>query len=179
MEIYSTKTGFVLQTKQQTIAINDQLNKAGVRVFTEKIADDLLTNRDLHTFDSAGEYEVGNISILGYELTDSNQIAYYLQIENFKIGIILNWQVQDIQLLSEYGFADLDLILVNIGENKPADFIKLINQLSPTYIVISNSEVKLVEVLKELSQVGPEILDRVKLSRKDLPETKENFLVLA
>lgn len=179
MEIYNTKTGFVLQTKQQTIAINDQLSKADVRILTQKIADDLLINRDLHSFDSAGEYEVGNTSILGYELSNSDSIAFLLNLDNFRVGVILNWQVRDLQLLSEYGFADLDLIIVDIGENKPADFIKLINQLSPVYIVISNSETKLADVLKELSQTTPETVERVKLARKDLPETKENFLVLS
>jgi len=148
--------------------------------------------------DSQGEYEVKNVFVYGLPAyhdnkqgAESGQITIYvIEMEGMKIahlGDIGQESLTDEQLEELEG---VDILLIPVGGEETINgtgAVKIISQIQPRIVIpmhykIPGLNTKLEPVdkfLKEFGVSSPEKMDKLKISKKDLPQEETKVIILA
>ena len=147
--------------------------------------------------DSQGEYEVKNVFIYGLpayhdnkEGAESGKITVYvIEMEGMKIahlGDIGQESLTDEQLEELEG---VDILLIQVGGEETINgtgAVKIISQIQPRIVIpmhykIPGLNMKLEPVdkfLKEFGVSAPEKMEKLKISKKDLPQEETKIIIL-
>jgi len=147
--------------------------------------------------DSQGEYEVKNVFIYGLpayhdnkEGAESGKITVYvIEMEGMKIahlGDIGQESLTDEQLEELEG---VDILLIPVGGEETINgtgAVKIISQIQPRIVIpmhykIPGLNMKLEPVdkfLKEFGVSAPEKMEKLKISKKDLPQEETKIIIL-
>ncbi|MFA6198029.1 MAG: MBL fold metallo-hydrolase [Patescibacteria group bacterium] len=135
---------------------------------------------------SPGEYEVKKIFIRG--IADAGVTLFYFEVENVSIAHIaaLKHPLTSEQLET---FEDVDVLLVPAGNPKAVEVdqaVKLISQIEPRLVVpmfykipgLKSPAEPLQPFLKAMGGQTPESLPKLKLIKRDLPQSETKVVVL-
>jgi len=147
--------------------------------------------------DSQGEYEVKNVFVYGLpafhdnkEGAESGKITIYvIELEGMKIahlGDIGQESLTDEQLEELEG---VDILLIPVGGEETINgtgAVKIISQIQPRIVIpmhykIPGVNTKLEPVdkfLKEFGVSAPEKMEKLKISKKDLPQEETKVIIL-
>ena len=147
--------------------------------------------------DSQGEYEVRNVFVYGLpafhdnkEGAESGKITVFvIEMEGMKIahlGDIGQESLTDEQLEELEG---VDILLIPVGGEETingAGAVKIISQIQPRIVIpmhykIPGLNMKLEPVdkfLKEFGVSAPEKMEKLKISKKDLPQEETKIIIL-
>jgi len=194
------QSSFKIQNKEITILIDPYSSRqAGLRGPNFKADIIILSQEDLSRqakkdikegflIDCPGEYEIRGVFVLGTK-TKSNKIIYQIEIDNLKIGYLgdINQTLTDSELEK---IDNADVLIIPVGDKKSTLGVKeaaeIIREIEPKVVVPSCYQIPGVKAqlepldkfLKELGTKKVETDDKIKLSRKDLPETGTKVIVL-
>ena len=174
------KTGLKLSApKADIIALTDpESNPKEVKPISEEI----------FKINSPGEYEVKGIFIYAIKLKDKNQFIYHIESEQVSIGHLGNLN----RVLNEQELEQLngiDILLLPTGGNPVLDAKKatdLISQIEPRIVIpmryaLPGLKEKLDSVDKFCKEIGScekEKLDKLKITKKDLPAEDTKYYIL-
>ena len=174
------KTGLKLSTQKADIVISTDSNTSAKEV---KPAND-----SIFKISSPGEYEVKGIFIYAIQLKDKKSIIYHIESEQISIGHLgnLNRALNDQELEQLNG---IDILLVPTGGHDVLDASKaadLITQIEPRIVIpmhyaIPGLKEKLDSVDKFCKEIGScekDKLDKLKITKKDLPAEETKYYVL-
>lgn len=165
IEIYGQDGGFRVTSKQVSIGVDAPVKGNDCDLFTspqQKPSDRL-------SFDGPGEYEVKNTLIDGVALGDKT--GYVLSSEHLRAGLIPEGSDTD-QLSDDQAehFAELDVLVLPVEDDKAAKAIKLISQLEPIVVVpYGSSEAGLKHLQAEFGEKCS-TEDRLRIAKKDVGE---------
>jgi hypothetical protein len=184
--------------KHTRIVVDDNLNQIGgksvltksdVALFTNRVNSSFSDNAKL-AFSTPGEYEVGDISILGIQaqpfMNDDSgvrSVMYKLSTSDLSIlitGHILGDLTDDQKEL----IGNIDVMFVPVGNNgytiDPQGALKLIKDIEPNIIIPTHyasnklkypiEQIKLEDALKELAMEVSESTPKLKLKASDLTD---------
>jgi L-ascorbate metabolism protein UlaG (beta-lactamase superfamily) len=144
-----------------------------------------------------GEYEVKNIFIYGITLDHDNKngaergklTAYLMEIEGIKVAHLSDIGQDSLTDEQMELFEGVDILLIPVGGEytiNGAGAVKIISQIQPRIVIpmhykIPGVNLKLETVdkfLKEFGVAAPEKLDKLKISKKDLPQEETKVIIL-
>lgn len=183
---------FKLQDKEVTLLLDPYSSrKVGLRGPNFKAEIVILSNKEVSDqakkdikegflIDAPGEYEIRGVFILGIK-TKENKIVYQIEIDGLKIGYLgeINKPLIDEELEKLNG---VDVLLVPIGNRKKVisaeEAIKIIREIEPKVVIptcyqIDGLKIPLDSLNKFLKEMGVKVieeLDKIRLTKKDLPE---------
>ena len=182
---YSPKTGLKLPRLKADIVTVSHKQEG-----TEAAKD---INEQPFVVDQPGEYESKNVLICGIPLVKNGQtkpeenIIFSLNIDGIKIAHLgqLNHDIADEKLES---LGEIDILMIPVGGNytlDPKAAAKLISQIEPRLVLpmhykIPGLKIK-VDGIKNFCQemgVKEEYLDKLKISKKDLPHEETEVILL-
>lgn len=192
---------FKIQTKEATLLLDPYQDNCGLKM--PKLKTDLivlsdsennLTNNterlsgDGFLVNKPGEYESKQIFISGIsagEADQANNNLYYLEIEDLTIGFLglINHSLSNKQLELLEG---VDILFLPIGSLTPEKRSKIISQIEPRIIIpmyyaipkIKPQLESLDKFLKELGVKDKEMLEKYKISKKELPQEETKIILL-
>ncbi|MCA9332349.1 MBL fold metallo-hydrolase [Candidatus Saccharibacteria bacterium] len=186
-----------LSGKKSNVVIDDNLSEIGLKSVTKAGDIALFTNShsDPNTevkiaIDTAGEYEVSNVSIRGVaarahmdEEGKQTAVIYRLVIEDVRVAVVghIYPELSEEQLEA---IGTVDVLVVPVGGNgytlDPIGASKVIRKIEPRIIVPTHYEDKAIkyevpqqpleEALKALSMEPKETVDKLKLKSTELGE---------
>jgi len=194
------QSSFKIQNKEITILIDPYSSRqAGLRGPNFKADIIILSQEDLSRqakkdikegflIDCPGEYEIRGVFVLGTK-TKSNKIIYQIEIDNLKIGYLgdINQTLTDSELEK---IDNTDVLIIPVGDKKSTLGVKeaaeIIREIEPKVVVPSCYQIPGVKAqlepldkfLKELGTKKVETDDKIKLTKKELPETGTKVIVL-
>jgi L-ascorbate metabolism protein UlaG (beta-lactamase superfamily) len=152
---------------------------------------------DPFIIDSQGEYEVKNVFVYGLPAYHDNKqgaesgkiTIYIIELEGMKIahlGDIGQESLTDEQLEELEG---VDILLIPVGGEETINgtgAVKIISQIQPRIVIpmhykIPGLNTKLEPVdkfLKEFGVSAPEKMEKLKISKKDLPQEETKVIIL-
>jgi L-ascorbate metabolism protein UlaG (beta-lactamase superfamily) len=152
---------------------------------------------DPFIIDSQGEYEVKNVFVYGLSAYHDNKqgaesgkiTIYIIELEGMKIahlGDIGQESLTDEQLEELEG---VDILLIPVGGEETINgtgAVKIISQIQPRIVIpmhykIPGVNTKLEPVdkfLKEFGVSAPEKMEKLKISKKDLPQEETKVIIL-
>jgi L-ascorbate metabolism protein UlaG (beta-lactamase superfamily) len=161
--------------------------KADVVLFTDpKSYIPTKVNEQSFVVDSSGEYEVSDIFVYGRQLNGAN--IYLITFEDIKIAFLGEYghtplTDKDLELIEG---ADILILPVGGGDLATAkEAVKIIGQVEPRLVIPSCHKVGMGKIkaddihtfIKEFG-VKPEELDKLKISKRDLPQEDVKLFVL-
>lgn len=169
----SGKEAIKLITKNTTVQINPTGDaKADALLFTKGEA----KSGEIIYFNSPGEYEVSGVMMDGIGLGEGNT-AFSVGSEELKLAYVAG-KVTELSDKQVEAFGNVDVLIVALDDQPGSAIVKLINQLEPRVVVpIDYTPDALAAFIKEVGH-EPEKLDRLKISKKDLPEDKQKLILL-
>lgn len=192
---------FKLQSEKNTLLIDPfdpkktglKLNapKADIVALTDPETDSKEVkpaNEKLFKISSPGEYEVGGIFIYAIALKDSKNLVYHIETEQICLGHLGNLS----RALSEKELEQLngiDILLIPVGGHNVLDAKKatdLISQIEPRIVIpmhyaLPGLKEKIDSADKFCQEIGScekEKLDKLKITKKDLPAEETKFYIL-
>lgn len=173
MDISKNDTGFLVGTKTIDIALDSESKKANVVLSSSpgrKVGEGVIL------FDGAGEYEVKNVMIDGFEL-ENKTTAFAMSSDDIRVAFIPQTET----LLSDSAVEIIDgvdvLIVPTIGA-KGETTNKIISQLEPKIVIpYGYDKEQLAQMSAEFGSEH-ETLTKIKLTRKDLNEDTQKLVVL-
>lgn len=151
---------------------------ASAIIFTEKnIASETNESADTFLVDHAGEFEVGGISITGFQVEgDSKNLKtiYRIVFDDIIIAILGKISVEPTSDFTEY-LEGADIVIAPIG-GKPyasiSSISKFIRQIEPGIIIpaLYSSDKQLKEFYKEFGSESKTCDEKLVLKKKDIEE---------
>lgn len=180
---------FKLQNSQQTVLLNPysldkntsfSKIKADLALFSDpKYLEVGKVKDEAFVIEAPGEYEVNEIFVYGHKI--NGQVIYLLNFEDIKIAFLgeFGHQVlsdQDLELIEG---ADILILPVGGGDLTTAkEAVKIISQVEPRIVIPSCHQAdSIVLFIKEFG-VKPEEMDKLKISKKDLPQEDIKLIIL-
>ena len=143
---------------------------------------------DIFKITSPGEYEVKGIFIYAIKLKDKEELIYHIESEQVSIGHLghLNRTLGEQELEQLNG---IDILMIPVGGNSVLDAKKatdLISQIEPRIVIpmhyaLPGLKEKLDSVDKFCKEIGScekDKLDKLKITKKDLPAEETKYYVL-
>ncbi len=187
---------FKLQNSQQTVLLNpyslDKVGtfskiKADLALFSDpKYLESGKVKDDAFVIEAPGEYEVNEIFVYGHKI--NGQIIYLINFEDIKIAFLGEFGHQtltdkDLELIEG---ADILILPVGGGDLTTAkEAVKIISQVEPRIVIPSCHQAGMAKLkaddislfVKEFG-VKPEEMDKLKISKKDLPQEDIKLIIL-
>ena len=140
---------------------------------------------DTFLIDSAGEYDIKNISIKGidaYDTYDNKNIIYKFNVENISIVHLGELKTKlETKQLEEIN--NVDILIVPIS-NIDGKVTEIINQIEPRIIIpmsykITDLNLELEDINKFIKDIGltPTYEDKLKIFKKDLPQDDTELVI--
>jgi L-ascorbate metabolism protein UlaG (beta-lactamase superfamily) len=145
----------------------------------------------------AGEYEVKNVFVYGLRSWHDNKkgedqglnIIYVLEIAGVKIAHLGDLGQENLNERQLGILEGVDILLIPVGGEETINGIgavKIISQIQPRIVIpmhykIPGNKMKLESVdkfLKEFGVSNPEKTDKLKISKKDLPQEETKVIIL-
>jgi len=194
-----------ISTKKATVVIDDNLDKLGLKSITKKddialfgMAHDNPSQEVKLVIDSAGEYEVSDVSIQGIpargHMDEAGKITatiFKMIIEDVRVVSLghIYPELNDQQLEA---IGTVDVLLVPVGGNgytlDPIGALKLIKKIEPKLVIpthYADNAIKyevpqqdLENALKELAMEPRETVDKLKLKSGDFVSDVTQLVVL-
>jgi L-ascorbate metabolism protein UlaG (beta-lactamase superfamily) len=194
-----------LTTKKATIVIDDNLKEIGSHAITKHDDIALSTTGALNVekaryiIDSAGEYEISGVSVMGIsarshmdEAGKKSATIFKLIADDIRIGVLghIYPDLSDEQLEA---LGTVDVLLVPVGGNgytlDPIGALKLIKKIEPRIIIPTHyaqdglqypvPQQDVAEALKALAMEPQRIEGKYKLKAADIPELAQLVLLEA
>ncbi len=202
------QSAFKIQDKEVTVAIDPFDNiglrmpkfNAEVLLITHDHPDH--NNKDAikgtpFLIDGPGEYEVKNVFVYGIPaFHDDKQGAergkitiYLIEIDGIKIAHLSDFGQDSLNTEQLEMLEGVDILLIPVGGIHTIDgeqAAKIVSQLQPRIVIpmhykIPHNNAKLEGVekfLKEFGATNPEKMDKLKISKKDLPQEETKVILL-
>lgn len=193
------QSSFKLQEKDTTVLLDPHSSRqAGLRGPNFKAEIVAISNPDLISqarkdikegflIDGPGEYELRGVFILGVK-SKEGKIIYQIEIDGVKIGYLgeISQPLTDDEIEKLNG---IDVLLIPIGNKKkvlPAEAaVKIIREIEPKIVIPSCYQMPglkieldtLSKFLKEAGVKSTEALEKVRLTKKDLPEEMQTIIL--
>jgi L-ascorbate metabolism protein UlaG (beta-lactamase superfamily) len=194
-----------LTTKKATIVIDDNLKELGSHAVTRH--DDIAlsttgapnTEKARYSIDSAGEYEISGVSVMGIsarahmdEAGKKSATIYKLIADDIRI-VVLGHIYPDLNDEQLEALGTVDVLIVPVGGNgytlDPIGALKLIKKIEPKIIIPTHyaqtginypvPQQDISEVLKALAMEPQRIEGKYKLKSVDIPELAQLILLEA
>lgn len=147
---------------------------------------------DSFVIDGPGEYEVKNVFVYGIPADKEKEgkiTAYLLEMEGIKIGHLGTINQDSLTDKQMEVMEGVDVLLVPVGGGNTlnaAKAVKIIAQIQPRIVIpmyykvpgLSLKEESLDTFLKEYGADKTETIDKLKISKKDLPQEETKVVVL-
>jgi len=194
-----------ISTKKATVVIDDNLEKLGLKSVTKKddialfgMAHDNPSQEVKLVIDSAGEYEVSDVSIQGIpargHMDEAGKITatiFKMIIEDVRV-ISLGHIYPELNDQQLEAIGTVDVLLVPVGGNgytlDPIGALKLIKKIEPKLVIpthYADNAIKyevpqqdLENALKELAMEPRETVDKLKLKSGDFVSDVTQLVVL-
>ena len=194
-----------ISTKKATVVIDDNLDKLGLKSITKKddialfgMAHDNPSQEVKLVIDSAGEYEVSDVSIQGIpargHMDEAGKITatiFKMIIEDVRV-ISLGHIYPELNDQQLEAIGTVDVLLVPVGGNgytlDPIGALKLIKKIEPKLVIpthYADNAIKyevpqqdLENALKELAMEPRETVDKLKLKSGDFVSDVTQLVVL-
>jgi len=202
------QSAFKIQDKEVTIAIDPHDNigikmpkfQAEVLLITHDHDDH--NNKEAikgapFLIDGPGEYEVKNVFVYGIQAFHDNKqgaeqgkiTMYLIEVEGVKIAHLSDFGQDSLTNDQLELLEGVDILLIPVGGHYTIDgeqAAKIVSQLQPRIVIpmhykISGVNIKLDPVdkfLKEFGVTNPEKVDKLKISKKDLPQEETKVILL-
>ena len=187
---------FKLQNSQQTVLLNPysldknisfSKIKADLALFSDPKYLELAKVKDeAFVIEAPGEYEVNEIFVYGHKI--NGQIIYLINFEDIKIAFLGEFGHQvlsekDLELIEG---ADILILPVGGGDLTTAkEAVKIISQVEPRIVIpschqdgIGKLNADSVSLFVKEFGVKPETMDKLKISKKDLPQEDVKLIIL-
>jgi len=148
--------------------------------------------------DSQGEYEVKNVFVYGLPAFHDNKqgaergkiTIYIIELEGMKIAHLGDLGQESLTEEQLEELEGVDILLIPVGGTYTidgAEAVKIINQIQPRIVIpmhykipgLTESKLESVEkFLKEFGVAKVEKADKLKISKKDLPQEETRVIVL-
>ncbi len=135
-----------------------------------------------------GEYEIKNNFVYGIKI-DETQTIYLVEMEDIKIGVLGELKNTLSENIIEK-LDDVDILLVPVGNKKrvlsPDQAAKLIKDIEPKILIPSCYKIpglkieaeSIDEFYREMGLKNPEVLDKARVTTKDLEDKEMMTIVL-
>ncbi|MCX6740917.1 MAG: MBL fold metallo-hydrolase, partial [Candidatus Parcubacteria bacterium] len=138
--------------------------------------------------DSPGEYEIKDVFVLGIQ-TKSDHLIYQIELEDIKIGYLgeINQSLTDSDLEK---IDNIDVLIVPVGGKKNTlsseAAAEIIREIEPKIVIPSCYQVPglkaqldpIEKFLKEMGVKRADVEDKIRLTKKELPEDGIKVMVL-
>jgi L-ascorbate metabolism protein UlaG (beta-lactamase superfamily) len=194
------QSSFKIQDKEVTILLDPYSSRqAGLRGPNFKADITILNNDELSKqaqkdikegflIDSPGEYEIKGVFVLGVK-TNSNKIIYQIEVDEVKIGYLgeISKSLSDAELDK---IDNIDVLIVPVGDKKNTlgskEAAEIIREIEPKVVIPSCYQIpglkteleSLDKFLKEVGVKKYETDDKVRIVKKELPESGMQVVVL-
>ena len=134
---------------------------------------------------SPGEYEHSEVFVYGLEQNGSKNVVYIIEAENIFIAHLgfIEKELTDKQLA---GLEKVDILLIpgtGLGSDKVS---KIVSQIEPRIVIPMNYKIpklktkaeSLEKITKTLGAKGAENMDKLKISKKDLPQDETKVYII-
>lgn len=139
--------------------------------------------------DAPGEYEVKGIFIYAFNpAKEPGKLAYVVAMEGVKIAHLGHLQETGFTETDLEKLEDADILLVPVGGEDgytAKQAVTVVNQLEPRMVVPINyqtpgfkNKLEAIEVFKKEAGANFETVDKLKISKKDLPEEETRYVVV-
>lgn len=170
MDFVWQDNGLVLTLKGSVISL-DPINRTGtgqVKLFSKYIEGLEASSNDLLSFNTPGEYEVENSLITGFDA--GNDSTIYVISSYGMSTLLLNQDISD-NVMSRIG--SVDIVFIDLNKLTDIDSLsKTITALESKVVICVGDDSQFSNIEKEVGLSG-EKSQRVKLQKKDLPESGE------
>lgn len=203
------QSAFKIQDKEVTVAIDPygeiglKMPKFNAEVLLISHDHDDHNNKDAikgtpFLIDGPGEYEVKNVFVYGIpafhddkEGAERGKITMYLiEIEGVKIAHLSDFGQKSLTNEQLELLEGVDILLIPVGGHFTIDgeeAAKIVSQLQPRIVIpmhykIPHVNMKLDSVdgfLKEFGATNPEKMEKLKISKKDLPQEETKVILLS
>lgn len=148
-------------------------------------------------FNSPGEYEIGDISIVGIEtkaFMGDNEKATMYKLSTSDIDMLVTGNISE-NLSAEQleTIGNVDVLIIPVGNNgytlDPAGVLKLIKDIEPKVVIPTHysgpglnypvKQIELSEAIKEMAMEPAQTLSKLKVKRNDLSEVTQLIVLEA
>ncbi|MBN1326256.1 MBL fold metallo-hydrolase [Candidatus Falkowbacteria bacterium] len=202
------QSAFKIQDKEVTVAIDPygeiglKMPKFNAEVLLISHDHDDHNNKDAikgdpFLIDGPGEYEVKNVFVYGIpayhddkEGAERGKVTMYLiEIDGVKIAHLSDFGQKSLTNEQLELLEGIDILLIPVGGHFTIDgeeAAKIVSQLQPRIVIpmhykIPHLNIKLDpadDFLKEFGVTNPEKMDKLKISKKDLPQEETKVILL-
>jgi len=202
------QSAFKIQDKEVTVAVDPygeiglKMPKFNAEVLLISHGHDDHNNKDAikgtpFLIDGPGEYEVKNVFVYGIpalhddkEGAERGKITMFLiEMEGIKIAHLSDFGQKSLTAEQLGMLEGVDILLIPVGGHFTIDgeeAAKIVSQLQPRIVIpmhykIPHLNIKLDPVdnfLKEFGVTSPEKMEKLKISKKDLPQEETKVIIL-
>ena len=189
---------FKIQTKSSLVVTDPYSDKSGIKmpkfkadIVTVSNPDESLVNNikpiigQPFVIDTPGEFEKSETFIYGLPNNGSDNIIYLIEAEEIFIAHLglIESELNDKQLA---GLKDVDILLLPATGLSSDKVSKIVGQIEPRIIIPMNYKIpglkvkteSLDKLTKQLGAKGTESFDKLKISKKDLPQEETKVYIL-
>lgn len=147
--------------------------------------------------DGPGEYEIKNVFVYGVpvyhddknEAAKSKMTAFVIEMEGIKVAHLSDLGQQSLTAEQLDLLEGVDVLLIPVGGNETIDAngaVKIISQIQPRIVIpmhykisgLSNKLEGVDKFLKEFGAGSAETMEKLKISKKDLPQEITKVILL-
>jgi len=139
--------------------------------------------------DGPGEYEIKEVFIQGVPTSNNKTTIYSLDSEAMRICHLGNINQKELTSDQLEKIGNVDILMIPVGDVdviSAKEAMRIISQIEPKVIIpmyyrIPKAKVELENLnnfLKIMGRESPDILDKLKISKKDLPKEEAKIVVL-
>lgn len=193
----------VFSYKSKRVVVDDNLDSIGKKSVLKTGDVSLYTTRDVSdkvsrlVFNSPGEYEIGDISVVGIEakaFTGDNERATMYKLSTADLDVLVTGHILDdlsVDQLEKIG--NVDVLFIPVGDSgytlDPIGALKLIKDIEPKVVVPTHysqtginypvKQIDLASAIKEMAMEPSQSVSKLRLKRAELSELTQLIVLEA